>query len=183
MKFEKTPIEGLFLIEPRVFKDERGHFFEPFNEKQMLEHGIEGPFVQDNESLSHKGVLRGLHYQKPPYQQGKLVRVVNGAVIDVVVDIRPESKTFGRHFQVELSSDNHLMLWIPPGFAHGFLTLKDDTIFLYKVSAYYNPQSESGIIYNDPQLNIDWKISNPVVSEKDKILPSFGEYKLTVQTK
>lgn len=183
MKFEKTPIEGLLLIEPRVFVDERGHFFEPFNEKQMAEHGIKGPFVQDNESLSHQGVLRGLHYQKSPHQQGKLVRVVNGAVTDVVVDIRPESKTFGRHFQVELSSTNHLMLWIPPGFAHGFLTLKDDTVFLYKVSAYYNPQSESGIIYNDPELNIDWKIVNPVVSEKDKILPSFGEYKLTVQTK
>ena len=183
MKFEKTPIEGLWLIEPRVFADERGHFFEPFNEKQMLEHGIMGPFVQDNESLSHSGVLRGLHYQKNPYQQGKLVRVVRGAVTDVVVDIRPESKTFGRHYKVELSSSNHLMLWIPPGFAHGFLTLTDDTIFLYKVTAYYHPQSESGIIYNDPQLNIDWNINNPIVSEKDKILPSFGEYKLTVQTK
>jgi dTDP-4-dehydrorhamnose 3,5-epimerase len=182
MRIENSPIDGLVLIEPRVFSDERGHFFEPFNEKEMSEYGIRGPFVQDNESLSHKGVLRGLHFQKPPHEQGKLVRVVSGAVSDVVVDIRPGSKTFGKHYTVELSASNHLLLWIPPGFAHGFLTLEDNTIFLYKVTAYYHPQSESGIIYNDPQLNIEWKISNPVVSAKDKILPSFSEFRLTLQT-
>jgi dTDP-4-dehydrorhamnose 3,5-epimerase len=183
MRFEQTPIDGLILIEPKVFGDERGYFFEPFNERQMVEHGINGPFVQDNESLSHKGVLRGLHFQKAPHEQGKLVRVVRGAVNDVVVDIRPVSKTFGKHYSVELSSENHRMLWIPPGFAHGFLTLTDNTIFLYKVTAYYHPQSESGIVYNDVQLNIDWKIEHPVVSAKDKILPSFAEYKQAMQAK
>jgi dTDP-4-dehydrorhamnose 3,5-epimerase len=183
MNFITTPIEGLLVIEPKVFSDERGHFFEPFNEKEMRRQGIESTFVQDNESLSHKGVLRGLHFQKHPYEQGKLVRVVRGSVSDVVVDIRPQSKTFGKHFQIELSSENHLMLWIPPGFAHGFLTLEDHTIFLYKVTAYYQPNAESGIIYNDPQLNIDWKISNPLVSPKDRILPSFSEFMLTATHK
>ena len=177
MKFISTPFEDLLLIEPKVFIDERGHFFESFNEEEMIQHGIHGPFIQDNQSVSHKGVLRGLHFQKHPHQQGKLVRVIKGSVIDVVVDIRKESKTFGKHFSVELNAKEKIMLWIPIGFAHGFISLEDDTIFLYKVTEYYHPMSESGILYNDLDLNINWKIKEPVVSLKDKILPSFKEFR------
>ena len=180
MNFIETPIEGLIIIEPRVFKDDRGYFFESFSEKEMNAHGIMGPFVQDNQSVSHAKVLRGLHFQKTPYEQGKLVRVAKGRVIDYVVDIRKGSKTFGKHFSVELDSETNRMLWIPVGFAHGFVTLEDDTAFIYKVSDYYNPQAESGILYNDPELNIDWKISGEIVSQKDKILPSFKEYRQTI---
>ena len=143
----------------------------------MAENNIHGPFVQDNQSVSHKGVLRGLHFQKHPHEQGKLVRVVNGSVMDVVVDIRKDSKTYGRHFSVLLNDKNNNMLWIPRGFAHGFVALEDNTLFLYKVTTYYNPSSESGIIYNDAELNIDWKTSDSVISQKDKILPSFSEFK------
>jgi dTDP-4-dehydrorhamnose 3,5-epimerase len=176
MKFISTPLEDLLLIEPKVFTDDRGYFFESFNEVEMLSHGIKGPFIQDNQSVSHKGVLRGLHFQKSPDEQGKLIRVVNGSVIDVVVDIRKSSGTFGKHFSVELNARENKMLWIPPGFAHGFVTLEDNTVFLYKVTQYYRPMSESGIIYNDIDLNIDWQTTNPVVSSKDRILPSFKEY-------
>lgn len=176
MKFISTPFEDLLLIEPKVFFDERGHFFESFNEDEMIQHGIKGPFIQDNQSVSHKGVLRGLHFQKHPHQQGKLVRVVKGSAIDVVVDIRKGSKTFGKHFSVELNANEKMMLWIPIGFAHGFISLQDDTVFLYKVTEYYRPLSESGIIYNDIELNIDWQTKNPAVSPKDKILPSFKEF-------
>jgi dTDP-4-dehydrorhamnose 3,5-epimerase len=180
MNFLQTPIDGLIIIEPKVFTDERGYFFESFNEREMEKHGIKGPFIQDNQSMSHKGVLRGLHFQKLPYEQGKLIRVVRGAVLDVVVDIRKNSKTFGKHFSIELSDTNHKMLWIPSGFAHGFLTLQEQTVFLYKVTDYYNPQSESGILYNDSDLNIDWKIQSPLVSQKDRILPSFKEYQRSI---
>ena len=183
MKFTTTPIEGLLLLEPKVFEDERGHFFESFNEAEMLEYGIKGPFIQDNQSVNHKNVLRGLHFQKDPNQQGKLVRVVKGSVIDVVVDIRKESKTFGKHFSVELNGKEKIMLWIPAGFAHGFVSLEDDTVFLYKVTEYYRPIAESGIIYSDIELNIDWKIINPLVSQKDKILPSFNEFKQSMNVK
>jgi len=176
MNFIETPIEGLVVIEPGVFVDERGHFFESFNEKKMEQHGIKGPFIQDNQSMSHREVLRGLHFQKPPHEQGKLIRVVKGGVIDVVVDIRKNSKTFGKHYSIELNDTNHKMLWIPAGFAHGFVTLQDHTVFLYKVTDYYHPASESGIIYNDIDLNIDWQTKTPIVSQKDKILPSFKEY-------
>ena len=180
MKFIQTPLEDLFLIEPTIFIDDRGYFFESFNEEEMLLHGIKGPFIQDNQSVSHKGVLRGLHFQKSPDEQGKLVRVVKGSVIDVVVDIRKSSLTFGKHFSIELNARENKMLWIPSGFAHGFISLEDDTIFLYKVTEYYRPMSESGIIYNDNELNIDWQIQNPVVSSKDRILPSFKEYRQSI---
>src|SRR5207253_3049470 len=143
---------------------------------EMEKYGINGPFIQDNQSMSHKGVLRGLHFQNPPHEQGKLIRVVRGAVLDVVVDIRKNSKTFGKHFSIELSDTNHKMLWIPTGFAHGFLTLQEQTVFLYKVTDYYSPHSESGILFNDADLNIDWKIQSPLVSQKDRVLPSFKEY-------
>ncbi len=178
MKISHTPIEGLILFEPRIFKDERGLFFESFNEKEieMILPGIN--FVQDNQSVSKKNVVRGLHFQKAPHQQGKLVRVSRGSVLDVVVDLRKESITFGRHYAIELNDENNLLLWIPPGFAHGFSVLEDNSVFLYKVSDYYQPQSESGIVYNDIDLNIDWKISNPIVSSKDRILPAFKEYRM-----
>lgn len=178
MKFTRTDIEGLLLIEPSVYTDERGFFFESFNEREMRSQGIEFPFIQDNQSVSHKGVLRGLHFQKPPHEQGKLVRVASGSVIDVVVDIRKWSKTFGKHFSVELNATEKKMLWIPPGFAHGFVALEDNTSFIYKVTEYYSPVSESGIIFNDIDLNIDWKIMKPVVSKKDRILPSFREFRI-----
>ncbi|MBL0104503.1 MAG: dTDP-4-dehydrorhamnose 3,5-epimerase [Bacteroidetes bacterium] len=176
MNVVKTPIEGVLLIEPRVFSDSRGAFFETFNEKALAEIGITARFVQDNQSISKKGVIRGLHLQHPPYEQGKLVRVARGSVLDVALDLRAGSPTFGRHYSVELNQENQLSLWIPPGFAHGFVALEEDTVFLYKVTNYYHPQSESGIIYNDVDLNIDWKVTNPIVSEKDKILPSFKEF-------
>jgi dTDP-4-dehydrorhamnose 3,5-epimerase len=179
MKFIDTPLEGLLLIEPKVFTDSRGYFLETFSEKIFNETGISLPFVQDNQSFSYNNVLRGLHFQKPPYEQGKLVRVVKGSALDVAVDIRKNSKTFGRHFSVELNERNKQMLWIPPGFAHGFVALEDGTLFLYKVTAYYNPAADSGIIYNDPELNIDWRISSPVVSQKDLVLPSFREYMMS----
>ena len=180
MKFISTPIEGLLLLEPKIFIDERGYFFESFNEREMTQHGIKGPFIQDNQSVNHKNVLRGLHFQKNPHQQGKLVRVVSGSVFDVVVDIRKGSKTFGKHFSVELNSKEKIMLWIPAGFAHGFVSLEDNTTFLYKVTEYYSPLSESGIIFNDFELNIDWTVKNPIVSSKDKILPSFKEFRQSI---
>ncbi len=176
MKFISTPLEGLLIIEPRVFADERGFFYESFNEQVMMEHGIKRPFIQDNQSVSHKGVLRGLHFQVPPYQQGKLIRVVNGGVLDIVVDIRKNSPTYGKHFSIELHARENKMLWIPEGFAHGFIALEDHTVFLYKVTQYYNPSSESGIIYNDSELKLDWKNNAPLVSSKDIILPTFKEF-------
>ena len=177
MNFISTPLEGLFIIEPRIFTDDRGNFFESFNEKEMVANGIFGPFIQDNQSVSHRNVLRGLHFQNHPHQQGKLIRVVRGGVLDVVVDIRKNSKTFGRHYTIELNEIEKKMLWIPAGFAHGFITLEDNTVFLYKVTDYYDPLSESGILYNDPELNIDWQTNSPIVSQKDKILPTFKEFR------
>ena len=177
MKFIKTSIEGLIILEPEVYTDRRGLFFESFSEKKFIENEIPFHFVQDNQSNSSNNVLRGLHYQKAPFEQGKLVRVVKGAVLDVAVDIRTDSPTFGKHFVDELSEKNCRMLWIPPGFAHGFLALEDDTVFLYKCTAYYNKEAEAGIRYDDPTLNIQWNISDPVVSEKDQALPFFTEIK------
>jgi len=167
MKLQKTKIEDLLIIQPDVFTDERGYFFESFQKENFLKLGIDADFVQDNESMSAKGVLRGLHLQVPPFAQGKLVRVVRGAALDVAVDLRKNSKTYGKWESVVLSAENKLMLWIPEGFAHGFLTLEDHTIFQYKCTNYYNRESECGIIWNDPDLKIDWGIENPVVSEKD----------------
>ena len=169
MEFKKTEIEGLLLIEPKVFGDHRGYFFESFRQDRFEEAvGFPVNFVQDNESRSNKGVLRGLHFQKPPVAQGKLVRVSRGAVLDVVVDIRKNSPTFGRHYSVELTDENKRQLWIPPGFAHGFVSLTDDTVFQYKCTDYYSPENEGAILWDDSELGIDWKITDPAVSDKDK---------------
>ncbi len=169
MEFRRIEIEGLLLIEPKVFGDHRGYFFESFRQDRFDEAvGFPVFFVQDNESRSNKGVLRGLHFQKPPVDQGKLVRVSRGAVLDVVVDIRKSSPTYGMHYSVELTEENKLQLWIPPGFAHGFVSLTDDTIFQYKCTNYYSPENEGSILWNDPGLGIDWKITDPAVSDKDK---------------
>jgi dTDP-4-dehydrorhamnose 3,5-epimerase len=167
MKKISTKLQGLVLIQPDVFPDSRGYFFESFQEEKFRAFGIDARFVQDNESLSQKGVLRGLHFQRPPFAQGKLVRVVTGAVMDVAVDIRKGSPTYGQWVKAELSASNKLMMYIPEGFAHGFLVLEDNTIFQYKCTNYYNRESEGGIIWNDPDLNIDWGVDNPIVSEKD----------------
>ncbi len=171
-----TPIEGLLVIKPKVFYDARGYFFEPFNKLRYQEVGIEAEFVQDNQSLSQLGAVRGLHFQAPPFEQGKLVRVVKGAVLDVVVDIRKDSPTYGKQYAVELTEENMLQFWIPPGFAHGFATLKDNTIFEYKCTNYYNKSSEGGILWNDSTLNIEWGVQDPIVSDKDQILPEFTSF-------
>ncbi len=175
MNFKVVYQNGPVLIDPKIFSDERGYFFESYNEEVFRAAGISEYFKQDNESLSSKYVLRGLHFQNPPYEQGKLVRVANGAVLDVVVDIRKSSAFYGKVFSVELSASNKLMLWIPPGFAHGFLSLEDETVFLYKCTQVYHQPSESGIIWNDPALNIDWGVKNPRVSPKDLLLGSFKD--------
>jgi dTDP-4-dehydrorhamnose 3,5-epimerase len=167
MKLIKTKIDDLVLIQPDIFPDPRGYFFESFQKEKFQAIGIDAEFIQDNESMSNKGVLRGLHFQKPPFAQGKLVRVVRGSVLDVAVDLRKKSKTYGKWVSSELSAGNKLMMWIPEGFAHGFVVQEDDTIFQYKCSNYYNKESESGIIWNDPDLKIDWGIDKPFVSEKD----------------
>ncbi|HOS47143.1 MAG TPA: dTDP-4-dehydrorhamnose 3,5-epimerase [Bacteroidia bacterium] len=176
MNITKFEIEGPLLIEPRVFGDERGYFFESFHSEKYKQAGIPLSFVQDNESKSSAGVLRGLHFQNPPFDQGKLVRVVKGKVIDIAVDIRKNSATYGKHIAVELTEENKMQLWIPPGFAHGFLSLVDETIFMYKCTNVYNKEAEDGIIWNDPDLNINWGIENPLVSEKDLILNSFKSF-------
>lgn len=174
MEIIKTKIKDLLIIKPPVFGDERGYFFESFNEKTFDKHGMNLRFVQDNESKSQKGVLRGLHFQAPPHAQGKLVRVMHGAVLDVAVDLRKDSLTFGQWDSVVLTAENKLMYWIPPGFAHGFLSLKDDTIFFYKCTNFYNRDSEGSIRWDDPTLNIDWQLEDiPNLSEKDQVAPLF----------
>jgi len=165
---ERTNIDGLLVIKPKVFKDQRGCFFEAYNKNEFEQAGIDACFVQDNLSVSSANVLRGLHYQAEPYAQGKLVTVIKGSVRDVVVDIRKDSPTYGKHFKITLSEANSYMLWIPPGFAHGFLTLEDDTVFFYKCTAFYNKDAERAILWNDPELAIDWGTSKPLVSEKDE---------------
>lgn len=167
MEIRDTFIEGLKVITPKVFFDQRGYFYESYNEQNFNSLGLKMKFVQDNESKSQKGVIRGLHFQKPPYAQGKLIRVIKGEVLDVVVDLRKSSKTYGQHYKLLMNEDNKLMFYIPEGFAHGFLTLKDDTIFSYKCTNFYNKESEGGIMWNDPDLKIDWNIINPIISEKD----------------
>ena len=170
-------IKDLLLIQPRIFEDDRGFFYESFNETKYNEIlGSEIQFVQDNISISKKNVLRGLHFQKPPFAQGKLVTVLRGSVIDVAVDLREKSETYGQYQLVELSENNKLQFWIPAGFAHGFCSLEDDTIFSYKCSNYYSPQHEETIMWNDPDLAIDWKIINPIVSDKDKIGKYFNTF-------
>ncbi|VAX28119.1 dTDP-4-dehydrorhamnose 3,5-epimerase [hydrothermal vent metagenome] len=167
MKVEKTFIEGLLLIKPDVFEDPRGYFFESFNKNRYNEISIENEFVQDNVSKSSKHTIRGLHYQVGKFAQGKLCMVLQGSVIDVAVDIRFGSPTFGKYFSIELSGKNKNQIWIPPGFAHGFAVTSDNTIFTYKCTRHYNKESERTIIYNDDALSINWQIGNPIVSEKD----------------
>ncbi len=176
MLLTPTPFSGLYLIKTRVFADQRGYFFEAWNEKQWSDAGIPTAFVQDNQSGSVANVVRGLHFQVPPHAQAKLVRVVRGAVLDVVVDLRKGEPTYGQHFSAELSETNHFMLYIPEGFAHGFRTLEDDTVFFYKCSRYYNRGSERSIRWNDPELGIDWGTDTPILSEKDKEAMLFRDF-------
>jgi len=177
MDIIKIPIEGLLLIKPKVLGDDRGYFFESWSKLAFDKVGLDLNFVQDNQSLSQKGVLRGLHFQNPPYAQGKLVRVIKGRVLDVVVDIRKESQTYGQYFSVELSEENKTILWIPPGFAHGFITLEDDTIFTYKCTGIYNAASEGSLLWNDADLNIDWGVAHPLISNKDRGAGNFKDFK------
>ena len=175
MEVIKTEIEGLLIIKPKVFEDSRGYFYESYNKRKLEEAGIDYDFVQDNQSLSSRGVLRGLHFQNPPHEQGKLIRVITGSVLDVALDIRKNSPTYGKWVSVELNAKNKLMFWVPPGFAHGFATLEDNTTFFYKCTGFYKLESEGGILWNDPELAIDWKIADPLLSEKDKECPLFKE--------
>jgi dTDP-4-dehydrorhamnose 3,5-epimerase len=176
MEIIKTQIEGLLIIKPKVYEDERGYFYESYNEKLYQDHGIQMHFVQDNQSMSKRGVLRGLHFQNPPYAQGKLIRVLKGCVFDVAVDIRSESPTYGQWHSVILSEDNKLQYWIPPGFAHGFLTLENDTILSYKCTELYNKNSEGAIHWNDPDLKISWSYYDPILSDKDKQATLFKDF-------
>lgn len=175
MPFSTCNIQGLVIVEPAVFEDSRGHFFESYNEAVFKKNGIAVDFVQDNQSFSSYGVIRGLHYQQHPHAQAKLVRVLHGVIVDVAVDIRRWSPTYGQHFAIELSADNKKQLFIPEGFAHGFSVLSETAVVLYKCNAFYSKSSEGGIIYNDPLLAINWKLKPgaAVVSEKDLQLPHF----------
>ncbi len=179
MKFINTKIDDLIIIEPAVFGDKRGYFLESYNQKKFEEFVGKVSFVQDNESKSSKGILRGLHFQKPPYDQAKLVRCVEGRVLDIAVDLRNESKTYGQHIAIELSCKNKKQLYIPRGFAHGFLVLSESAIFAYKVDNVYAPNYDAGINWNDPTLDIQWGFnkSEIMVSEKDSKLLSFSEFK------
>ncbi|WP_299054246.1 dTDP-4-dehydrorhamnose 3,5-epimerase [uncultured Polaribacter sp.] len=177
MKVTETHLKGCFIIEPTIFGDQRGNFFEVFNQIIFeAKTGLSLHFVQDNQSISQRGVLRGLHLQKGEYAQAKLVRVIQGKVLDVVVDVRVNSPTYGQHFSIELSGENNKQLFVPRGFLHGFATLEDATIFSYKCDNYYNKESESGVIYNDKDLNVDWQLNEDEVllSEKDEKLPLFS---------
>ncbi|GAB5566138.1 MAG: dTDP-4-dehydrorhamnose 3,5-epimerase [Winogradskyella sp.] len=179
MQVEETELEGCYVITPRVFQDKRGEFFESFNQDKFEQlTGVNPNFVQDNQSISHKNVLRGLHFQIGDYAQAKLVRVISGSVLDVVVDIRPNSKTFGKYITLVLDDKTNKQLYIPRGMAHGFLSLEDNTIFSYKCDNYYNKASERGIIFNDESIGIDWNEDDAslIVSEKDLILPTLEEY-------
>ena len=178
MEVIKTDIEGVVILEPRVFRDARGYFFESFPAREFCEKVAPVTFVQDNESYSGYGVIRGLHFQKPPFTQAKLVRVIKGAVLDVAVDIRKGSPTYGQHVAVELTAENHRQLFIPHGFAHGFSVLSDEVLFQYKCDNYYAPQSEGGILWNDPSLGIDWRIpaEKAILSEKDFKHPLLKDY-------
>ncbi len=175
MKVVETGFEGLFVLEPRVFADERGYFFESFNSQTFKNNGLDFEWVQDNQSQSKYGVVRGLHFQKPPYAQTKLIRVLKGEILDVVVDLRHDVPTYGKSFSIVLSSQNHLQLLIPKGFAHGFSVLSEEADVMYKCDALYNKESESGILFNDPKLGIDWQVEQDkmVVSDKDLVLPAF----------
>lgn len=177
MEIIKTKIPDLLIIKPKVFEDERGYFFESYNEKIFREKGLDLSFVQDNESKSGYGVIRGLHYQLAPYSQTKLVRVIEGKVFDVAVDLRKDSPTFGQWSGIELSADNKIQFLIPKGFAHGFSVLSKSATFIYKCDNLYNPEAERGINFNDPYLNINWRVEpdKAIISPKDKVFPNFKE--------
>ncbi|MGC9330511.1 MAG: dTDP-4-dehydrorhamnose 3,5-epimerase [Bacteroidales bacterium] len=179
MEIIKTDIPGLLILKPRIFGDRRGYFFESWRDEWIENMGISTKFVQDNESSSRYGVIRGLHYQLPPHPQAKLVRVIRGNVLDVAVDIRKNSPTYGKHVAVELTENNHWQFFIPHGFAHGFAVLSEQAVFTYKCDDYYHPECESGIAWDDPDLNIDWKIKpeDAIVSDKDKDNPAFSTVK------
>jgi dTDP-4-dehydrorhamnose 3,5-epimerase len=170
MKITTTELDGVLIIEPKVHSDGRGSFYESYVKQKYIEHGILDEFIQDNHSISKKGVLRGLHFQEDP-EQAKLVRVTHGEVFDVAVDIRQGSPTFGKWIGIQLSEENHLQMYIPGGFAHGFCVLSDTAEFLYKCSAYYAPSGERAVLWNDPDIGIDWPIKNPILSEKDTAAP------------
>jgi dTDP-4-dehydrorhamnose 3,5-epimerase len=178
MKIIETAIKDLVIIEPGLHPDSRGYFYESYNKQKYDAAGIDAVFVQDNQSFSHKGTLRGLHGQANPYAQGKLVRVIQGSVLDVAVDIRKDSPTYGHHVTVELTGENHRQFWVPPGFLHGFVTLEDNTLFTYKVTNFYNKESEIGVIWNDPTLAIGWGADSMKVllSPKDEVLPAFNDF-------
>ena len=178
MPFITCDIAGLVIVEPTVFEDSRGYFFEAYNQQLFQQNGINPVFVQDNQSKSSYGVIRGLHYQLNPHAQAKLVRVLEGSILDVAVDIRKASPTYGQHFALELTAENKKQLFIPEGFAHGFSVLSQTAVVMYKCNTFYNKQSEGGIRYNDPFLNIDWKIdaSQAIISEKDQQLPTFENF-------
>lgn len=173
--FEPGPIPGVVLIQPKLTEDERGFFMEDYNQRVFTQNGITAEFVQDNHAKSTKGVLRGLHFQREPMAQDKLVRVIAGEVFDAVVDIRPGSATFGQSFGIHLSAQNKQMMFIPKGFAHGYMVLSDTAEFVYKVSNFYSPEHDGGLLWNDPDLSIDWPLSNPILSEKDQRHPRLSE--------
>lgn len=179
MKVERLSLEGPRLIRPKVWADERGFFLESYSEARYREHGVSCPFVQDNHSCSKRGTLRGLHYQSVP-GQAKLVRVVRGRIFDAVVDIRPESSTFGQWLGVELDADEHLQLFVPVGFAHGFCVLSEEAEVLYKVSSPYHPETECGIAWNDPDIGVDWPVPSPVLSRRDETNESFAAFRARV---
>ncbi|NLE63664.1 MAG: dTDP-4-dehydrorhamnose 3,5-epimerase [Bacteroidales bacterium] len=177
MEVIKTNIPDVLVIRPQIFTDKRGCFFESYNKKLLASKGFNVDFLQDNQSISHKGVIRGLHFQAPPFAQGKLVRVVSGRAIDVAVDIRKNSPFYGKHVMVTLSAKENNMFWIPEGFAHGFAALEDNTIFLYKTTNYYDKNSEDTLLWNDKDLNIQWNIKDPIISDKDAIATTFKDFK------
>lgn len=180
MNIIKTPIDGLLIIEPKIFGDERGYFYESYQEKRYKENGIDADFIQDNEAFSNYGVVRGLHFQKGEHAQAKLVRVIEGKVFDVAVDLRENSSTYGKWFGIELSGENKKQFFVPRGFAHGYSVISDKALFAYKCDNDYNPASEGGINLNDSELGIDWQIpiDKQIISEKDKILPSIKDVNL-----
>ncbi|MGB0404125.1 MAG: dTDP-4-dehydrorhamnose 3,5-epimerase [Salibacteraceae bacterium] len=182
MQVIEEALNGVKLIKPNVFGDHRGYFFESYNINVANSIGINDTFIQDNQSLSeHAGVLRGLHFQNDPHSQAKLVRVISGAVLDVAVDLRVGSPSYGKVYSAELNQENKLMMYVPKGFAHGFVTLKPNTLFSYKCSDVYNKEAESGIAWNDPDLNIDWRVNSPILSEKDKTNISFAKFQSKFQ--
>ncbi len=180
MRTIATPLQGCLVIEPVIYRDSRGYFYESYQQEKFRLHGIEADFVQDNQAFSTKGTLRGLHYQTGSSAQAKLIRVLAGSIFDVAVDIRPESPTYGQHYGIELNDENHRQLFIPAGFAHGYLTLSDTALVFYKCDQYYDPAAEGGLRYNDEELNISWPETDPaalILSERDKLWPEFSKHR------